>query len=160
MAEAKGATVTWNEDINGRQFDVVIRFKFQFYDYLVLIECKDWSIPVKAEKVDAFVTKAKDAGANKSIMVSASGFQDGARTVARQHKIELYTLKEIREMPEELLTQIVISVLMVFPVGFVRSDSEGLVFLSQDNNKVTYQMNNIKLNGMGVRSETRESHRQ
>jgi hypothetical protein len=40
VAENSGATVTWNEHINGRQFDVAIRFKFQFYDYLTLIECK------------------------------------------------------------------------------------------------------------------------
>lgn len=68
VAEAKGATVTWNEDIGGRQFDVAIRFKSQFYNYLTLIECKDWSDAVPAEKVDAFVTKSRKAGANKAIM--------------------------------------------------------------------------------------------
>src|SRR6267378_3017972 len=149
MAETKGATVTWNEDINGRQFDVAIRFRFQFYDYLVLIECKDWNRPIKVEKVDAFVTKTKDAGAHKAVMVSSSGFQVGARRVAKEHNIELFTLKELREMPEDLLTDIVISVLMIFPVGFVRADKEAMLFLSQDNNKLTYEMNNIKLTNMG-----------
>ena len=103
VAEEKGATVTWNEDIEGRQFDVVIRFKFQFYEYLVLIECKDWTRPIKVEKVDAFVTKSKAAKANKAIMVSASGFQEGARKVARENGIELYKLSELREMPEDFL---------------------------------------------------------
>jgi hypothetical protein len=149
VAEEKGATVTWNEDIEGRQFDVVIRFKFQFYDYLVLIECKDWTRPVKVEKVDAFVTKSKAAKANKAIMVSASGFQDGARKVARENGIELYKLSELREMPEELLTETVVSFLAVFPVGFRKTGSEEILFLSRDNNKLTYEMENIKLRSIG-----------
>lgn len=149
VAEEKGASVTWNEDIEGRQFDVVIRFKFQFYEYLVLIECKDWTRPVKVEKVDAFVTKSKAAKANKAIMVSASGFQDGARKVAHENGIELYTLSELREMPEELLTETVISFLAVFPVGFRKTGSSEIIYLSRDTNKLTYEMDHIKLNTMG-----------
>lgn len=149
VAEAKGATVTWNEDIGGRQFDVSIRFKSQFYNYLTLIECKDWADPVPAEKVDAFVTKSRKAGANKAIMVAASGFQDMALTVARENNIELFTLTKIQDMPEDMLTELIVSVLMIYPVGFIRSDNGELVCLSQDNNKLTYQMNNIKLSDMG-----------
>ena len=89
VAENSGTSVTWNEHINGRQFDVAIRFKFQFYDYLVLIECRDKKSKVKAEPVEAFVTKSRDAGANKAIIVSSSGFQSGAKTVAAKHHILL-----------------------------------------------------------------------
>src|SRR5258705_11463868 len=95
VAENVGATVVWNDHINGRQFDVTIRFKFQFYEYLVLIECKNQKFPVKAEDIDAFVTKSRDAGANKAIVVSGSGFQSGAKTIADKHNIELFTLTEI-----------------------------------------------------------------
>ena len=91
-AQHKGAEVVWNEHVDGRQFDVVIRFKFGFYDYLVLIECKDHKEFVKASEVDAFVTKKTDAHASKAIMVSASGFQKKARDVAKKHGIHLYTL--------------------------------------------------------------------
>ncbi len=35
-AEQKGASVKWNDAINGRQFDVTIRFKEGFYDYLTV----------------------------------------------------------------------------------------------------------------------------
>jgi hypothetical protein len=149
VAEEKGATVTWNEDIEGRQFDVVIRFRFQFYDYLVLIECKDWTRPIKVEKVDAFVTKSKAAKANKAIMVSASGFQDGARRVARENGIELYKLSELREIPEELLTETVVSFLAVFPVGFRKTGSSEIVYLSRDSNKLTYEMEHIRIKSMG-----------
>lgn len=37
----QGADVLWNEEINGRQFDVVIRFEEGLYHYLIVVECKD-----------------------------------------------------------------------------------------------------------------------
>lgn len=149
LAEAAGAIVTWNEDIEGRQFDVVIRFKMHFYDYLVLIECKDTTTKLKAEKVDAFVTKSSDAGASKAIMVSASGFQAGAIRVARKHKIELFTLKAINEIPEEMLTDYIVSVLMIRLWGFRKTESQEIVPLTKDENKLAYEMNSIRLTTMG-----------
>ena len=50
--------------------------------------------------------------------VSASGFQDGARKVARDNGIELFKLSELREMPEDLLTEAVVSFLAIYPIGF------------------------------------------
>jgi hypothetical protein len=67
--ETKGATVVWNEQIKGRQFDVTIRFKQGLYDYLTIIECKKHTSRVSVDKVEAFVTKSRDANANKSIMI-------------------------------------------------------------------------------------------
>jgi hypothetical protein len=149
VAEAQGATVTWDEDINGRQFDVVIRFKFQFYEYLVLIECKDLTRAVEVKEVDAFVTKSQDAKANKSIMVSSNGFQSGATQVAERHNIELYTLTEIQEMPEDLFTDQIVSVLIVWPIGFTKTVSDEFVYFSQDENKLRWEVNNIKMKGFG-----------
>lgn len=151
-AETAGATVTWDEDIDGRQFDVVVRFKMQFYDYLVLIECKDYKSKVKAEQVDAFVTKSSDAGANKAIMVSASGFQEGARRVARKHKIELFTLKAINDDAEDQLTDLVISSLVIRPFGFRKTNTKEVIRLTDDVNKVSYEMNNTKLANYGGQS--------
>jgi hypothetical protein len=148
LAEAKGAKVAWNEDINGRQFDVVIRFKFQFYDYLVIIECKDLGRPVEVKEVDAFVTKSKDANANKAIMVSNNGFQSGATQVAKKHNVELFTLTQIQEMPQDLFTDQVIPVLIVWPVAFRKTNKE-IVYLSKDENKLKYEVSHIKLKGFG-----------
>lgn len=160
LAQAKGATVTWNEQIDGRQFDVVIRFKFQFYDYVVLIECKDQKSRVKASAVESFVTKSKDAKADKAIIVSSSGFQEGARKVARNHKVELFTLSQVNHA-EELLTDRVISVLILQPIGFRKSVSESILLLpkdnrsddlilfSQDTNKLAYEVNNTVLSDFG-----------
>jgi hypothetical protein len=95
LAEQKGATVKWDETIKGRQFDVTVRFKHGLYEYLSVVECKDYATPVPAEKVDALVTKFRDVGADKAIMVAASGFQAGAIDVAKRHGIQLFSLKAL-----------------------------------------------------------------
>jgi hypothetical protein len=101
----KGGDVRWNEWINGRQFDVTIRFRLgELYEHLVVIECRDEKDRIEAQAMDAFVTKSKDAGANKAIMVSAAGFQSGAITVSERHGIDLFTLTEIHKLPEEFLS--------------------------------------------------------
>ena len=102
-AETEGAIVTWNEKIDGRQFDVTIRFKTGFYDYLTFIECKDCGTLVSVDKVEAFATKAKRYNANKSIMVSARGFQSGAIKAAKELNIQLFSLKQIDKQSYEWL---------------------------------------------------------
>lgn len=86
------ADVRWNEKIEGRQFDVVARFKLGGLRYLVVFEVKNKARKTQAEALDAFVTKARDQKANKMVFVSASGFQTGALAVARRHGVELFTV--------------------------------------------------------------------
>ena len=88
-AADSGADVRWNDKIGGRQFDVTIRFKRGLYQYLTVVECKDYSTPVPVGDVEAFVTKAADAGANYAAMASTSGFQSGARDKATKHGMRL-----------------------------------------------------------------------
>ena len=103
IAETKGAKVVWNETIKDRQFDVTIRFKQGLYSYLTLIECKKYKNPISVDKVDSFVTKSRDANASKAIIISSSGFQSGCIEVAGRHNIELFTLKERVQIPDELI---------------------------------------------------------
>jgi hypothetical protein len=118
MAEQKGASVKWDEKIKGRQFDVTIRFKHGLYEYLTVVECKDYSKPVPAEKVDALVTKSRDAGADKAIMVSASGFQEGAIEVAKRHGVQLFTLKTLSSVSEDAITDAMTPVLLIYDFRF------------------------------------------
>lgn len=84
-----GALVKLDDTINGRQFDATIRFRRGLYDYLTVVECKDYERPVSVEKVEAFVTKSRDVHANVAVLASSSGFQSGAREVAQRHDITL-----------------------------------------------------------------------
>src|SRR3546814_14709733 len=86
----------WSSDvcssdlINGRQFDVVVRFQVGTLRYLVLIEVKNRSRKVTAEHIESFVTKARDQNASKTVVVSAAGFQSGAVLVAERHGVDLF----------------------------------------------------------------------
>ena len=88
----EGADVRWNEKINGRQFDVVVRFTMGKLVYLVLVEVKNHSRRADAGDLDAFVTKARDQLANKAVFVTAAGFQEGAKQTAQRHGVELFTV--------------------------------------------------------------------
>lgn len=102
MLIAKGAEVKFDDHIvgrktgNRRQVDVSIRFKQTYYDYLVIVECKDYAGRVPIKEVEAFSKKLEDLGANKGIMVSREGFQDGANKTAAADGIELFTLTEVK----------------------------------------------------------------
>jgi predicted helicase len=93
-AADEGADVRWNDSIQGRQFDVTIRFRKGLYDYLTVVECKSYDRPVSVEKVDAFVTKATDVHANCAVIASTSGFQSGAQEVAQRHNVTLIEVTE------------------------------------------------------------------
>src|SRR5207244_2636840 len=99
--------------------DVTIRFRLGgLYEYLTVVECRDEKNPIEVGDVDAFVTKSKDSGANKAVMVSASGFQSGALAVAEKHGIELYTLTEVSKVPDGLLTNLFVPALNVYSFRF------------------------------------------
>lgn len=148
LAEMQGATVTWNEQIEGRQFDVTIRFKVGFYEYLTLIECKDFNIPIPIEKVEAFATKVRHQKADKAIMVSPHGFQKGAKEVAQKERIELYSLRQINKLSENLITNFLMTTVVIQPLGFYVGKKEVYQF-SRVENKVEYQVEHIKFENWG-----------
>lgn len=86
------ADVSWNEVINDRQFDVVVRFTLGTLRYLVLVEVKNRARKAAASDMDAFVLKARDQNANKAVFVTAAGFQRGAIRVAKRHGVDLFTV--------------------------------------------------------------------
>ena len=69
LAEQKGATVRWNETIKGRQFDVTVRFKNGLYEYLTVVECKDYATPAPAISRNPFTQiDPKDRSSQLSLL--------------------------------------------------------------------------------------------
>jgi hypothetical protein len=89
QAADRGSDVRWNETINGRQFDVTIRFRQGLYEYLTVVECKDYKNAVPVKEVEGFVIKSQDVHAHHAVMASTSGFQSGAQDVASRHNVTL-----------------------------------------------------------------------
>jgi hypothetical protein len=90
----KGATVTLDDKIMGsesatlRQIDVSIRVTVSGYPLLIVVECKDWAEPIDLPEIDGFSAKLKDVGANKGVIVSATGFTEGAINAEKSRGIE------------------------------------------------------------------------
>lgn len=145
-AESQGGTVVWNDTIQGRQFDVTVRFKFGLHEYLTVIECKKYltkKIPV--EKIDAFATKARDANANKAVVVSSNGYQSSCFDVANRHGIKLLTLnKKINTNVNELIADVT-PALSVYDVRLKIANSSKYYTLEDIGGKLHYLMNNTKI---------------
>lgn len=148
-AESQGALVTWNDTIQGRQFDVTIRFKYGLHDYLTVIECKNYSDRVTVEKVDAFVTKARDAKANKAIIVSVNGYQSGCFEVAIRHGVKLLTLNETIKTDVKELVAEVTPALNVYDVRLVNRTTGKEIILEDEGGRLHYLMNHTKLESKG-----------
>lgn len=80
------------------QIDVTFEFKAGLTRYRTIVQCKDWGSAVKKEQVLAFLGVLGDIpGQPRGIIVSRSGFQEGARRVAEHHGIKLYELRPPRD---------------------------------------------------------------
>lgn len=80
------------------QIDVYWEFEHGGIRYRTIVQCKDWQNPVKQEQVFAFKTVLEDLpGQPRGIMVSRSGFQQGAREFAATHGIMLYELRKPKD---------------------------------------------------------------
>lgn len=145
MLESQDAVVRWDEKINGRQYDVTIRFKIGLYDYLTLIECKDYTTAVPVKEVEAFVTKSKGAKANKSIIVTSSGFQSGCIKVAQDNNIELLVLKEEIESPQKGLSDRIVQALNIYDVCLTKSNGEEHWLPKEPGGRIEFLMKNITL---------------
>lgn len=105
------ADVRWSEQIldssgRSRQIDVTVRQHLGPHQVMMAIECKHQRRPVELEEVEAFITKSTDLHANVAIIVSSSGFQEGAREKALSHDVRIWTLEEAEKVSwrEELRT--------------------------------------------------------
>lgn len=79
------------------QVDVTFEFVAGPVRYRTIVQCKDWASAVKQEQVLAFREVLNDIpGQPRGIIVSRSGFQEGARRLAQHHGVVLYELREPR----------------------------------------------------------------
>jgi len=74
------------------EFDGVAELEtFKGAKIIILIECKRYSRPVEREIINSLYSKLQDVGAHKAIIFSASGFQSGALTYAKEKGIACVT---------------------------------------------------------------------
>jgi hypothetical protein len=96
----EGFQVTLHEKIEAADgtydFDATVRFELAGATFLVLIEAKCHSNPIKRELVQVLYAKLQSVGAHKAAMISTAPYQRGALDYAKAHGIALVTITEGR----------------------------------------------------------------
>lgn len=71
------------------QIDIYASFTALSVNFRILCECKQYTSPVKRERVELLEGRLKNLGMQKGILLSTSGFQSGAIKYAKAHGIAL-----------------------------------------------------------------------
>lgn len=89
----KEFTILHNESVGTHdgvyQIDILGEFNAMGIKFKIIVECKMYTRPVEREKVCVLYEKQQSLGANKSVLMSTSGFQSGAVQYAKAHGITL-----------------------------------------------------------------------
>lgn len=88
--------------------DVVVRTTVAGIDVLWLVECKSWRRKVSRDAVILLHGIVADAGADRGLLMSESGYQRGALAAAQVSNIGLLSLAQLREMyrPDMAISQL------------------------------------------------------
>jgi hypothetical protein len=80
--------------VSGREIVVDVSFNYDLAgaDLLCVIECKCYNHAVPVDDVEEFHSKLDDIGAQKGIMITTVGYQDGAMRTAKGRRIALALL--------------------------------------------------------------------
>jgi len=82
-----------------RESDISLRHKIGSSEVLLIVECRQRKDRQDVRWVDEVISKVRDIGADKALIVSSIGFSKGAKNRAKANNIEYRTLKEVK--PEE-----------------------------------------------------------
>lgn len=110
-----------------REFDIVLKSTINKYNFITVVECKDYKRPVSVDKIDAFVTKCNHIPEiNKKVFVSKNGYQKAAKSSATNYGVELYQLEElnaetVKNWSSVALIQPITSLLILREIG-IKSD--------------------------------------
>jgi len=80
-------------DAGQYEIDISLRFNALGVDFLLLVECKKYKSKVKRQQVQTLRDTVQAIGADKGIMISVLGYQQGAITYGQRHRLPLLTIQ-------------------------------------------------------------------
>lgn len=86
--------ISHNEIVKAHDGDYQVDVYFEFTIFggskiKVLVECKQYSSPVKRERVELLYSRLQSTGSHKGILMTTAQFQSGALRFAEEHGITL-----------------------------------------------------------------------
>lgn len=100
VAENKNITIASHVSItdkvaqNPREHDIVLSYDDGHHKFKLAIECKDWNKKIDQPVVEGFITKLRNTGIEKGIIVSSLGFSKNAIKTAQNEGVECWSLTE------------------------------------------------------------------
>jgi hypothetical protein len=79
-----------------KEADVVVWVSQGSYEFMVMIECKFHETAVEQDVPAAMAWYQANSDVNQTLIISSSGFQSGAKSIARDTGIDLYQFDELR----------------------------------------------------------------
>ncbi|RZB31396.1 MAG: hypothetical protein AEth_00726 [Candidatus Argoarchaeum ethanivorans] len=92
-----------------RQVDITIRSKVAEYLILIIVECRDHKKPVGSGYIEEICTKRDCVRADKTVIVSSSGFSKPAIQKAKNFGITLLNIEDANNFPWQNLLPTVIT---------------------------------------------------
>lgn len=84
------------------EFDIFYEVKIACVSHKVAIECKNLNRKITKEMVRHFKSKLDDCNNITGIMVSANGYQEGAKALGEYYGIELITIEDLPNVDQLL----------------------------------------------------------
>lgn len=93
---APNSRVTHNARLQGRsgalrQIDVLVEDRIGQYDIRIVLDCKDYKVPVDIKDVEECSGLFEDVCAQRGVIVCPAGFTKNAKARAQQLQIDLYS---------------------------------------------------------------------
>lgn len=80
-----------------RQIDVLVIQKTKLHTLKTIIECKRWKQKVDRQVIDVLAASIKDLGANKGVIFTTVGYEEGAVQYAKSENIDVLVVREIKD---------------------------------------------------------------
>jgi hypothetical protein len=112
-----------------KEVDVAVWLEGAGHEFLVDIECKFEEEPIEQTVVSALIRDVQNSVADKGVVISKKGFQEGALRQAHESNTELFTLKALeRDDPklEGRIMEVVIGVNVIRPQPILKEASFSL----------------------------------
>ena len=78
-----------------RQIDVLVLQKSKLHIYKTIIECKFWKDKVSRDRIDVLAAAITDLRANKGVMFTTQGYEEGAINYARDRNIDIFIVRDV-----------------------------------------------------------------
>ncbi|QNU66505.1 restriction endonuclease [Ruminiclostridium herbifermentans] len=101
---SKNVIIRGNDNTNN-EFDVYYEFKKVGIPHRVAIECKNHSRPIERMYIHNFAGKLESVAPMQGVMISVSGYQEGAYEIAKKKGIILLEEKDLPRFNEILAEQ-------------------------------------------------------